>query len=388
MIQFTGTSEAWNELVVAVPLANIPQQSHYMQTWQWSQAKARSGWVPIPLVWDDENGKIVAAAMVLKRLLPVKGLTGKICVLYIPRGPIMNWENEDLCNRVLLDLEEFAQQQGAIYIKIDPDVPLGTGAPGEDAVDITSGQKVRSNLKRRGWEFSKEQVLIQNTILVDLSSSEDEMLARMKQKTRYNVRLAKKKGVVIRIGRVDDYSVMFQMLKETSERDHFDIRDEGHYQYLWQNYSRVNPNDQKYQPFVENLIAEVGGEIVAAVTFFIWGDHTTYLWGMSRGVHKEKMPNYLLQWEAMQRAKAMGCTVYDTYGISDTFREGSKLWNVYRFKDGFGGTVYRGIGAWDFTPRPVLYHIYLDVLPIIKRILGLHGPPYTSQTDRNSGSNI
>lgn len=382
MILFTGNSESWNELVVSVPLAHVPQQSHYMQSWQWSQAKARSGWIPIPLVWDDGLGNIVAAAMVLKRPLPIKRLAEKICVLYIPRGPILNWEDVRLRSQVLQDLEELAQKQGAIYVKVDPDISLGTGAPGEEGEEFPVGHQACSDLKTHGWHYSKERVLILHTILIDLTASEDKILARMKQKTRYNIRLAQKKGVVVRQGTVEDYPSIFSMLKETAERDHFEIRDEGHYRFMWESLGEVPGSPQNLQPFVENLIAEVSGEVIAAVSLFIWGDHATYLYGMSQRSHKDKMPNYLLQWEAMRRAKALGCVVYDTYGISDTFREGSKLWNVYRFKDGFGGTVYRGIGAWDFTPWPILYHIYLDVLPIVNRILGIHGPPYTSQAER------
>ena len=102
MNPFTGTPESWNELIASLPLA------HLFQTWQWSQVKARSGWQPIPFVWQDETGKPVAAAMVLKQAIPVRGLAKKICALYIPRGPLMDWNDAALRLRILEDLQAFS----------------------------------------------------------------------------------------------------------------------------------------------------------------------------------------------------------------------------------------------------------------------------------------
>ncbi len=130
MIPFTNTPESWNELIASLPHA------HLFQTWEMSQDRARTGWQPIPFIWQDGMGKPVAAAMVLKKAIPVRGLVKRICALYIPRGPLMDWDDAALRLRVLEDLQAFAKHQGAIYIKIDPDVALGTGVPGtEDAVE-------------------------------------------------------------------------------------------------------------------------------------------------------------------------------------------------------------------------------------------------------------
>jgi peptidoglycan pentaglycine glycine transferase (the first glycine) len=379
MIPFTGTPQSWNELIASLPFAHYMQQSHYMQTWQWSQAKARSGWQPIPLVWQDAMGKPVAAAMVLKRPIPLPGLAKRICVLYVPRGPLMDWNDAALRLRVLDDLQTFAKRQGAIYIKIDPDVTLGTGVPGtEDAVEFSEGQSVCSELQQRGWRFSKEQVETRNTILIDLTVSEDEMLSRMKKKTRQYIRLAQKMGVTVRTGTVDDLPLLWRMFEETAARTRISLREEGHYQFVWRSLMGVSPSGFSFQPFIENLIAEVNGELVAACTRFYFADQALGLYGMSSRTHREKMPNYLLQWETMRRGKELGCKVYDMYGVPDEFTEDNRLWSVYRYKDGFGGTVYRGIGAWDFTPNPILYMMYIEVLSVVRDILHLPGPPYTN----------
>ena len=383
MIQFTGTPQSWNEIIASLPRA------HLLQTWEMSQAKARTGWQTIPFVWQDGMGKPVAAAMVHRRAIQVGGLAKKICALYVPRGPLLDWDDADLRLRILDDLQAFGKCQGAIYIKIDPDVVLGTGVPGmQDAVEFKEGQAVCSDLQWRGWQCSKEQIQDRNTILIDLTLPEDEMLSRMKQKTRYNVRLAQKKGVTVRAGTLDDIPLLWHMFNETAARDGFVLRQDGHYQFVWRSLMGVSPSIFSLQPFMESLIAEVDGEPVAAVSVSYFAGQALYSYGMSRGIHREKMPNYLLQWETMCRAKALGCKIYDTWGVPEKFTGGGQDWvgggeGVYRFKDGLGGTVYRGIGAWDFTPNPILYRMYIDVLPVVKHIFHLPGPPYTNLEARH-----
>lgn len=375
MNPFNGTPSSWNELISSLPLA------HLLQTWEWSQVKNHYGWQAMPFVWQDEKAKPSAAAMVLKRSLPVAGFAKKMCVLYIPKGPLMDWSNSTLRLRVLEDLCTFAKRQGAIFIKIDPDVVLGTGVPGEaDAVEVDGGKSVKSELGIRGWRFSQDQIQFRNTVLVDLSQSEEDMLSRMKQKTRYNIHLAQKKGVTVRVGTVDDLPRMYRMYAETSVRDGFLIREEGYYQTVWRAFMGIMPSVNSRQPFTEPLIAEVGGDMVAAVSNFYFAGQAIYLFGMSRQAHREKMPNYLLQWEAMRRAKALGCQVYNLWGAPDDFIESDGLWGVFRFKEGLGGVVSRTLGAWDFTPNPLLYRMYTEVLPRMMDIMRTRGRAKTKHS--------
>ncbi len=375
MIPYTGSPSHWNEITASLPLA------HLLQTWEWSQVKARYDWQALPFVWEFEKGKPVAAAMILKRTLPVAGFAKKMCVLYIPKGPLMDWSDIDLRTRVLDDLSTFAKRQGAIFIKIDPDVVLGTGVPGAEAsVEFESGHAVRSWLDTRGWRFSQDQIQFRNTVLVDLTPSEDELLVRMKQKTRYNIRLAQKKGVTVRTAAVADLPLLYRMYAETSVRDGFLIREEGYYQAVWQGFRGVSPLADPCQPFTEALIAEVEGDPLAAVSLFYFAGQAIYLFGMSRETHREKMPNYLLQWEAMRRARSVGCRVYNLWGAPDEFLESDGLWGVFRFKEGLGGVVSRTIGAWDFTPNPLLYKMYTEVLPRVMDIMRIRGKAKTKQS--------
>ncbi len=372
----------WNELIASLP------DPHLLQTWQWAEVKAKYGWKPMPFIWHLQlatpNSQPVAAAMVLKRAIPVGGFARRMSVLYIPKGPLMDWNDAALRQRVLDDLQAYARRQGAIFVKIDPDVALGTGIPGgeEEALD-NGGQAVRSDLTRRGWLFSSDQIQFRNTVLIDLSPPEEELLARMKQKTRYNVRLAAKKGVTVRASTPADLTMLYRMYAETSVRDGFVIRDEPYYQTVWQTFMRHRPPAIRHQPFAEPLIAEVEGQAVAAIFLFYFAGRAYYLYGMSREAHREKMPNHLLQWEAMRRAKAAGCKLYDLWGAPDIFDASDPLWGVFRFKEGLGGRVLRTLGAWDYPASTLLYKLYTQAIPRLLDIMRARGK---SRTRQNIGS--
>ena len=130
---------------------------------------------------------------------------------------------------------------------------------------------------------------------------------------------------------------------------------------------------------MEPLIAEAAGEPVAAVIIYRFAGRAWYLSGMSLDAHREKMPNYLLQWEAMRRAKAAGCTVYDLWGAPEAFNEMDSLWGVFRFKEGLGGKVFRTLGAWDYPVRPGIYRLYTQILPRLLDMMRRRGNERTRQ---------
>jgi peptidoglycan pentaglycine glycine transferase (the first glycine) len=383
MITPGSDSTTWNKLIAPLPGA------HILQTWEWGLVKEHNGWQPVYCLWLDDGkalsslcgqwsvvkkqvsqlqdqSTIVGAAMVLRRAIPVGGFAARMRVLYIPKGPLLDWANTSLRQRVLHDLHTLARKQGGIFIKIDPDVPSGTGIPGtQDEITSPTGQHVIADLRARGWHFSDEQVQFRNTVSIDLTQSEDDLLANMKQKTRYNIRLAMRKGVMVRAGNKTDLNLLYRMYAETSIRDGFVIRDESYYRAVWETFLRAEDSSTIGQPGVEILVAEVDRQPTAAVLIFHFAGKAWYLYGMSNESHREKMPNHLLQWEAMRRARAVGCTTYDLWGAPDNFEENDPLWGVFRFKEGFGGKVVRYIGAWDLPVNPLLYRLYTQVIPRI-----------------------
>ncbi len=374
----------WNQIITKLP------DPHFLQTYEWGQVKAKYGWIPYYAVWTDDGkfhvsqsadnlslitGHCVAATMILKKQILNRGFAARLSILYAPKGPLLDWENAGLRNRVLNDLQSVAKKQGAIFLKVDPDIVLGRGIPqSADDVPDNAGQAMRSELMRRGWVYSSDQIQFQNTVLIDLSASEEEMLARMKPKTRYNVRLAEKKGVALRVGTLEDLPMLYKMYAETSVRDSFVIRDEEYYKTVWGIFMQTGG-----QPSAVPLIAEVNGEPVAAIFLFMFAKRAYYVYGMSRNLHREKMPTYLLQWEAMKLAKAGGCIAYDLWGAPEIFDESDSMWGVYRFKEGLGGEVVRTLGAYDFVPNKLWYKLYAEVMPRILNAMRSRGKERTKQ---------
>lgn len=378
MQAFTGRPQEWDELIAALPDPDL------LQTWEWAQVKSAYGWEPLPFVWREPwseaspGTQVEAATMILKKTISIAGFSARMCILYCPKGPLLDWGSESTRGRVMDDLQQFTRQQGGIFLKIDPDVVLGRGIPGtQEASDDARGQIMMEALISRGWKFSSDQVQFRNTVLVDLTPSEEDMLARMKQKTRYNIRLADKKGVTVRAGNIDDLLLLYRMYAETSVRDGFVIRNENYYRTVWTAFMHVDRSESL--PCAEPLIAEVDGEPVAALFVFYFARRAYYLYGMSREAHREKMPNHLLQWEAMRRAKKRGCQTYDLWGAPDDFVETDPMWGVFRFKEGLGGQVLRTLGGWDYAPRPLWYRLYAEFMPRVLEVMRSRGRRATKQ---------
>lgn len=346
--------------------------AHVLQTWEWATHKSDYGWEIYPYWWVRSNqeihlcspehtrpGEIVGAIMLLKRPLRVFRMHLPVSVLYSSKGPlVIDWDDEVLTERILLDIASIGRKLGGIFVKIDPDVQVGKGVPGTDSeVEDSTGKQWEQQLQLLGWHFSGDQIQFRNTVQIPLQASEEELLAAMKQKTRYNIRLADRKGVEIRSATLDDLDMLFQMYAETANRDGFIIRPKKYYLDLWKMGLKSG--------IAEALIAEKDQTSIAGVVIFKFAQRAWYLYGMSRDLHRNAMPNYLLQWEAIRRIKSAGCKIYDLWGAPDKFVEDDPLWGVYRFKVGLGGETIRYAGAWDYPLEPGLYYIYTTLLPRI-----------------------
>jgi len=340
--------EEWNGAVSRLPGA------HVLQSWEWGECKTRYGWSVDRRFWEREDSSLAAAAQILRRTIRIGPVSA--AVFYLPKGPLLDWRDGAVCGEVLSDLENAARREHAIQVKIDPDLVAGRYDPdsGRNASD-PAGEETLHLLRRRGWRYSTEQVQFGNTVLLDIRPGEDALLASMKQKTRYNIRLAQKRGVEVRPGSEADLPALARMYVETADRDGFVIRSEDYYLDVWRAMLRAG--------LAQPLIAEVDGLPVSALILFHFAGRGWYFYGMSRAMHREKMPNHLLQWEAIRWLRAHGCSAYDFWGAPDAFVETDPMWGVFQFKIGFGGEVIRTAGAWDFPAVPLLYATYHLLLP-------------------------
>ena len=328
------------------PISQITTHNgHLLQSRAWGELKSHFGWTPQYLQTEG------VATQILYRRLPLR-----FSIAYIPKGPTINWHNADQCRRLLSAIHIEARKRRAIFLKIEPD--LYKDLPSfENLGSLGLGQIAVKLLTQNGFTPA-DTIQPQTSIIIDISSDEDSILAAMKQKTRYNIRLAEKKDVTIRPGTEVDIPLFYELSRLTSNRDGFGIHS---LEYYLMAYRLFAPNHCAL------LIAEFEGQPLAALMIFTQDTTAYYFYGASAHTHRNLMPAYLLQWEAIRWAKSRGCTTYDLWGIPNTNVEtleaefnlrNDGLWGVYRFKRGFGGKVVQSIGAFDYVYNPLLYKLY------------------------------
>jgi lipid II:glycine glycyltransferase (peptidoglycan interpeptide bridge formation enzyme) len=319
--------DVWDALVAGHPAGSI------LQTGRWGQLKADFGWD-----WEIATPEAAAGggAMILYKPLPLKLGT----IAYVPRGPVVDWADAQAAAAVMTAIDKAARRRRAWALWIEP--------------ELLDSPEARAQLRALGLAPAPRTVQPPRTIAVDVALPEAEILARMKSKTRYNIRLAARKGVTVHEGDLGDVAAFYALMTETGERDVFGVHSEAYYRRVLELFL---PAGQ-----AALLLAEVEGEAVAGLVVFAMGRKAWYFYGASSEKHREKMPPYALQWEAIRWAKARGCAVYDLWGIPDAdeetleaqFSERSDgLWGVYRFKRGFGGQVVRYVGLWEKALHPL-----------------------------------
>jgi peptidoglycan pentaglycine glycine transferase (the first glycine) len=358
-------ARTWDSALLALP------NPHILQSWAWGEFKSRHGWRATRLLFQ-EGDETVAAASVLRRRAPRLPFS----IFYVPKGPALDWADTGLAERVLLELAGLARRERALFIKVDPDVYYPESAPAL-APRPAQAMEVARVLQSQGWRASAEQIQFRNTLLLDLERPEEELLAGMKQKTRYNVRLGARRGVTIRsIGAGDSLaerdaalSTFYELYAETGRRDGFIIRPPEYYRDAWGAFMADG--------LARLFLADLAGETLAGLVLFFFGPTAWYMYGASSDRRRQCMPNYHLQWEAIRWAREQGCTLYDLWGAPDQLDESDPMWGVVRFKLGLGGELARGLGAWDFPANRAGYWLYTSVMPRYLDWLRASGPTAT-----------
>jgi len=335
--------ETWDRALNQLP---APQT---LQSWDWGDFKSRWGWQPTRLLWADGTGRPLAAAQILRRPIPKTPWA----MFYLPRGPILDFSDLVLVSQVLRALADFGRSRRGLFIKIDPFIPIA--AEPDDPLPLPGGQACRALLAELGWHYAPQQIQFKNTVLLDIGLDEEALLAAMKAKWRYNIRLAGRKGAVIKTGGPADLADFYQLYAQTAERDRFLIRPAAYYLDVWEQYLQAGR--------AELLLATVEQTPVAGLILFYYGQTAWYMYGASSGQHRQAMPNHLLQWAAIRAAKSRGCTGYDLWGAPDVFEQTDSMWGVYRFKMGFGGQTVQTLGAYDLPLQPLPYRLYNTLLP-------------------------
>lgn len=338
-----------------VPFEAIDDHDVLLQTGYWGRFKSRFGWNAHAFLVNDE--------------LPLLALTRKIgfgfSLCYVPHGPLVSSQtnqNEYYLASVSKHLQEHLPG-GCAFIRYD--LPWG----------VEGAQRRPSDLDA---PFRRAPMDIQppSTVVIDLSLSEEEILAGMKSKSRYNIRLAERKGVEVRSGGVEELPGWYKLYQETAARDRITIHSEGYYRTLFELAAEPSSGVRREARL---LLAYVGEELLAGVIIMINGRRATYLYGASSNEKRNYMPSHLLQWRAILLAKQMGCALYDLFGIPFDDDANDPMHGLYRFKTGLGGTILNRPGSWDYALSPGLYGVY-------RGLEGMRRYYYKDMRKRRSGA--
>lgn len=325
------TDSQWDTFVRQHP------RGHFLQLNAWGKLKSEYGWYPVRVTLANDQGEVCAGSQVLLRRLPLRLGT----LAYIPYAPLIDWQDSSLISSMMQALQQLVKKHRAVFLKIEP----GYAVP----LDV---------LRQQGFAESSLTIQPPNTVLIDLDDEEN-ILKRMNQGTRRNIRKSEKSEVVIREGTRADVDSFTAMMNETGDRQEFGV-------HVPKYYGRA------YELFVPSgdavlLMASYQDVDLAGVFVFKVGKSAWYQYGASRDVERQRMAAFGVQWAGITWALAQGCTVYDMVGIPDeheaTLEAGFEtrhdgLWGVYRFKRGWGGRVARTVGAWDKIYNRPLYLLY------------------------------
>ena len=408
----TLNSKAWNNFVAASPFGDA------MQCLEWGEVK-RPDWQPIPFAVETADG-FTATALVLKRKLPL----GR-SIFYVPRGPILDWNDREAARQIVKKLRVAARAHRAILIKIDPAVPTSTRfESGELAETLSELGFVPSADATSGFGGTQPRCVMK----LDIAGSEDEVQARFHAKWRYNIRVAKKKGVTVKSDCTrEDIAIFHKLYATTAQRDGFTGRPLSYFEKM---LDVLEP-----QGLAKLFLTYLNDTPLSGAICFLLPPQCWYVYGASSNEHRNVMPNHAMQWAMMQWARENACTIYDFRGVADEAKvskdakvesstrsdesaatppssllplekgKGDQTQNVdakaeeksnekssdksadhllglNRFKAGFGAELVDYIGEFDLVLDPRFYWMWTNFKPKVVAILKRRGKSAVTKSSR------
>jgi len=322
-VQPVTDRDEWDAFVVASP------HGHLFQRWAWGDLQDGLGGRPVRL-GAYADGRLQGCL----QMLVFEATSRKFA--YVPRGPVADPAHTSVIDGLVDGARRAAAAAGSTLLRIEP----------QWAFD----ESLSRQFEGRGFARARQFIMPRRTLIVNLEPTVDEVWSRFRSNTRNRIRLATKRGVEVRVGSADDLPRFIRLFEETVARHGLRQAATGTFDLAWQHFGR--------QDDMRLYIAAHEGIDLSGIVVFVSGRAATYLWGGSAGSEDARRlnPNQLLHWTAMQWAHERGCHTYDLFGIPDHdldvleaeyARQTGGMWNLYRFKRGFGGAVYRHLGTFD-----------------------------------------
>lgn len=311
------------------------KNGNFLQASVWADVKKE--WDSRRIISRNENGEVRAAMLLLLRKVPYLPYH----YLYAPRGPVCNSDEKEGIKDLLLAVKQVAKEKKGYIFKADPSFEA------DDEQFKQTAEYCGLELLPAGKNFDGVQPNFVFRLNIE-NVDEQQLFDSFHSKTRYNIRLASRKGVTVRIGTKEDLPKFHEIMKITGERDNFGIRPLWYFERM---YDMMSPENLRL------YVAEIDGEMVSGTIAIYYGDKVWYLYGASDNEHRNCMPNYLLQWEMIKWALELKCRIYDFRGVSGDLSPENPLYGLYRFKKGFNGDLIEFFGEAQIVYKPFIKKI-------------------------------
>jgi lipid II:glycine glycyltransferase (peptidoglycan interpeptide bridge formation enzyme) len=301
--------------------------THPLQSYEWGEFRKKTGLKAVRLgIFNGDT--LISSLQFTIHKFPLIGAN----IGYLPKGPYPNAE-------ILEALMKFGELNNCIFIQLEPNK--------EKAGNEEDLSKKFHNLKP-----STRPLFTKYTFYIDLRKSEEELFAQMKEKTRYNVRLAQKRGVVVREeNTMQAFGEYLKLLSQTTRRDKFFAHNKNYHKLMWETLSPEGT--------ARLLIARYNGKPLAAWVLFVWHDFLYYAYGASSSENREVMASNLMYFEAMKFGKKLGLSTFDLWGaLGSNPNPKDPFFGFHRFKEGYGGKHIEFMGSYDLILNSPFYQIY------------------------------
>ncbi|NLT57541.1 MAG: peptidoglycan bridge formation glycyltransferase FemA/FemB family protein [Clostridiales bacterium] len=304
-------------------------KGHFCQSAIWS--KVKNEWDFEVLLARDEGGALRGSMAILIRRMP--GMPYRM--LYSPRGPVCDIDDAETLSALMEGAKALARQRRGFSLKLDPDVTSDQTA----FVDRMRSMGFTLHAEGKNFEGIQPRYVFRLPVA---GRTEEELMAGFHEKWRYNIRLAARKGVTVRVVGREYLPAFHELMVETGMRDRFVTRPLAYFERMVEG---MGEHLRLYMAFYED-------RPIAGTLAIHFGDKVWYLYGASSNRDRNVMPNYLLQWEMIRWAVQQGCRIYDFRGVSGDLSEDNPLYGLYRFKKGFGGELVEFCGEFEYCFKP------------------------------------
>jgi len=347
--------------VVEKEIQEIRKSNIVQQTAFWAKVKIQQGLKPVAFHYDASDDLFFPAKTGTHfisddLLVLVKFIDNKHSIAYVPYGPKdePQFENHGIFLEELSEVLRSWLPKNCIMIRYD--LPWeNQWAKDYDFFDdngnwmgppSSKSQEFRINFNTQNWNLRKSHSdnLPTNTIFLNLKHKQEDLLTRMKSKTRYNIRLSHRKGVQVKSYGLDKLDIWYKLYRDTALRNNITLHNVAYFQSVIE----AQKSDLAKEVNVELLMADYEGEYLAAMFLILSRKRGTYLYGASSDQKRNLMASYAVQWEAIRMARVKGCEEYDMFGAAPNASPSHPLHGLYRFKSGFGGHMYHRMGCWDY----------------------------------------